>query len=55
MEWVARESELWEETCHSAALSTTNPIWVDLGSNPGRRYPTFNKFQTYSFPLIFSS
>jgi hypothetical protein len=25
-----------EKTCPSAALSTTNPTWPDLGSNPGR-------------------
>jgi hypothetical protein len=27
----------WEKTCPSATLSTTNPTWPDLGSNPGRR------------------
>jgi hypothetical protein len=26
-----------EKTCPSAALSTTNPTWSDLGSNPSRR------------------
>jgi hypothetical protein len=26
-----------EKTCPSATLSTTNPTWLDLGSNPGRR------------------
>jgi hypothetical protein len=26
-----------EKTCPSATLSTTNPIWPDAGSNPGRR------------------
>jgi hypothetical protein len=26
-----------EKTCPSAALSTTNPTWPELGSNPGRR------------------
>jgi hypothetical protein len=26
-----------EKTYPSATLSTTNPIWPDLGSNPGRR------------------
>jgi hypothetical protein len=26
-----------EKTCPSATLSTTNPTWIDLGSNPGRR------------------
>jgi hypothetical protein len=25
------------ETCPSATLSTTNPTWTDLGSNPGLR------------------
>jgi hypothetical protein len=24
-----------EKTYHSAILSTTNPTWPDLGSNPG--------------------
>jgi hypothetical protein len=33
-----------EETSPNAILSTTNPIWLDLGSNPGRRggNPTIN-------------
>jgi hypothetical protein len=26
-----------EKTCPSATLSTTNPTWLDPGSNPGRR------------------
>jgi hypothetical protein len=26
-----------EKTCPNATLSTTNPTWPDLGSNPGRR------------------
>jgi hypothetical protein len=26
-----------KKTCPSATLSTTNPTWPDLGSNPGRR------------------
>jgi hypothetical protein len=26
-----------EKTCPSSTLSTTNPTWPDLGSNPGRR------------------
>jgi hypothetical protein len=26
-----------EKTCRSAALSTTNPTWPELGSNPGHR------------------
>jgi hypothetical protein len=25
------------KTCPSATLSTTNPIWTDLGLNPGLR------------------
>jgi hypothetical protein len=25
------------KTCPSATLSTTNPTWTDLGSNPGLR------------------
>jgi hypothetical protein len=34
-----------EETCLSASSSTTNLIWPDLGSNPGRRggKPTANR------------
>jgi hypothetical protein len=26
-----------DKTCPSAALSTTNPTWLDPGLNPGRR------------------
>jgi hypothetical protein len=39
--WSSRWNENWqgkpkysEKTCPSATLSTTNPIWPDLGSNP---------------------
>jgi hypothetical protein len=34
-----------EETCPSTTLSTTNPTWLDLGSNPGRhsRKPATNR------------
>jgi hypothetical protein len=42
--WSSRWNENWQEkpkysdkTCPSATLSTTNPTWTDLGSNPGRR------------------
>jgi hypothetical protein len=31
VEWMSGE------TCPGAALSTTNPTWLDLGSNPSRR------------------
>jgi hypothetical protein len=41
--WSSRWNENWqgkpkysEKTCPSATLSTTNPTWPDLGSNPGR-------------------
>jgi hypothetical protein len=41
--WSSRWKENWqgkpkysEKTCPSATLSTTNPTWPDLGSNPGR-------------------
>jgi hypothetical protein len=41
--WNSRWNESWqgkpkysEKTCSSASLSTTNPTWPDLGSNPGR-------------------
>jgi hypothetical protein len=42
--WSSSWNEDWqgkpkhsEKTCSSATLSTTNPTWPDLGSNPGRR------------------
>jgi hypothetical protein len=42
--WSSRWNENWqgkpkysEETSPSATLSTTDPTWPDLGSNPGRR------------------
>jgi hypothetical protein len=41
--WCSRWSKNWqgkpkysEKTCPSATLFTTNPTWLDLGSNPGR-------------------
>jgi hypothetical protein len=34
--WQGRQ-KYWEKTCLSATLSTTNPKWPDLGSNPGPR------------------
>jgi hypothetical protein len=38
MEWeLAGETEYSEKTFPSAILSTTNPTWPDLESNPGRR------------------
>jgi hypothetical protein len=38
VEWrLAGETEVAEKTCPSATLSTTNPVWPDPGSNPGRR------------------
>jgi hypothetical protein len=42
--WSSRWNEDWqgkpkysEKTCSNATLSTTNPTWLDLWSNPGRR------------------
>jgi hypothetical protein len=42
--WSSRWNEYWqgkpkysEKTCPSSTLSTTNPTWPDMGSNPGRR------------------
>jgi hypothetical protein len=42
--WSTRWSENWqgkpkysEKTCPNITLSTTNPTWPDLESNPGRR------------------
>jgi hypothetical protein len=38
VEWgLSGEPKYSEKTCPSATLSTTNPTWPDLGSNPGRR------------------
>jgi hypothetical protein len=38
VEWeFAGETEVLKKTFPSATLSTTNPTWPDLGSNPGRR------------------
>jgi hypothetical protein len=38
------------ETCPSATLSTTNPTWTDLGSNPGLRCGTVDVlFNTVQF------
>jgi hypothetical protein len=34
---LAGETEVLEETCDRATLSTTNPTWLDPGLNPGRR------------------
>jgi hypothetical protein len=57
VEWeLAGETEvLGEKTCPSATLSTTNPIWPDLGSNPGRRgekpATNFLSYGMTSFPL----
>jgi hypothetical protein len=38
-----------EKTCPSATLSTTNPTWLDPGSNPGRRdrKPATNRFELW--------
>jgi hypothetical protein len=35
--WSRRWNDNWQKTCPSATLSTTNPTWLDLGSNPGHR------------------
>jgi hypothetical protein len=35
--WQGKSKELGERTCPSATLSTTNPIWIYPGANPGRR------------------
>jgi hypothetical protein len=38
MKWrLAGENEVLGEYLPSATSSTTNPTWVDPGSNPGRR------------------
>jgi hypothetical protein len=38
VEWeLAEETEVVGENFLSVSLSTTNPTWPDLGSNPGRR------------------
>jgi hypothetical protein len=33
-EWLAAKWKHWKETCPSAALSTTNPIWFGLEPGP---------------------
>jgi hypothetical protein len=40
-----RKPKYLEKTCHSATLSTTNPTWLDSGSNVGSRdqRPTTNR------------
>jgi hypothetical protein len=42
--WQGKPKNL-EKTCPTAILSTTNPLWPDLGSNPARRggKPTTNR------------
>jgi hypothetical protein len=37
VEWMAGEAEVLEKSCSGATLSTKNPTWHDLGSNPGHR------------------
>jgi hypothetical protein len=38
VEWeLAGESEVLGENLPQSTLSTSNPTWPDLGSNPGRR------------------
>jgi hypothetical protein len=67
--WSSRWNEDWqgkpkysEKTCPSAILSTTNPTWPDLESNPGRRggKPATNRLSyrtafspALSLPLLF--
>jgi hypothetical protein len=43
-----------EKTCSSATLSTTNPIWLDPGFNPGRRggKPATNLLSTSLLKLL---
>jgi hypothetical protein len=47
------KSKYSEKTCPSATLSTTNPTWTELGSNPGRRNgnPVDNRL-SYSTTLL---
>jgi hypothetical protein len=37
MKWTWENRSNRGKTCPSATLSTTNPTWTDLGSNPGLR------------------
>jgi hypothetical protein len=57
--WSSRWVEIWqgkpkysEKTCPTATLSTTNPTWPYLLSNPGRRggKPTNNSLNYKVFP-----
>jgi hypothetical protein len=49
--WSSRWNENWqsEKTCTSATWCTTNPTWIELGSNPGRSAgkPTTNRPSTW--------
>jgi hypothetical protein len=35
MALTGEDRNTWGKTCPSATLSTTNPTWTDLRSNPG--------------------
>jgi hypothetical protein len=37
MKLTGKNRSIRGKTCPSATLSTTNPTWTDLGSNPGLR------------------
>jgi hypothetical protein len=52
--WSSQWNENWqgkpkysEKTCPIATLSTTNPTWPDLGSNPGHRRMPATKCLSY--------
>jgi hypothetical protein len=54
---LAGETEVLGETCLGVTLSTTKPIWHDLGSNAGRRggKPATNRLSygtAYFFYLV---
>jgi hypothetical protein len=59
--WSSRWNEDWqgkpkysEKTCPSATLSTTNPTYPDLGSNPCRRggKPATNRLSYGAAPVV---
>jgi hypothetical protein len=49
MKLTGKNQSTRRETCPSATLSTTNPIWTDPGSNPGLRGET--TYKVYFQPL----
>jgi hypothetical protein len=70
MKLTGENRSAWEKTCPSATVSTTNPTWIDSGSNPGLRgvirnfvlldwptsplLPPSNSIHLVAFPILFA-